>query len=79
MIPKAIPFRIKWFPGGAIAGTSHFVGTAKRLEEEGVSRSQRMQALPTAVRCYSALFLTCPSSGIQRQYMLNFDDTYEKA
>ena len=35
--------------GAAVAGTSHFVGTAKTLEEEGITRSQRMRALPTAV------------------------------
>ena len=35
--------------GGAIAGASHFAGTAKALEEEGISKAQRLRALPTAV------------------------------
>ena len=40
----------KWLSvGGAIAGTSHYVGTAKALQEEGVSKAQRLQAVPTAV------------------------------
>lgn len=39
--------------GGAIAGASHFAGTAKALEEEGISKAQRLKAMPTAVRSVS--------------------------
>ena len=37
------------FAGAAISGASHFTGTAKALEEEGITRAQRLRALPTAV------------------------------
>ena len=46
--------------GGAVAGTSHFVGTAKALEEEGITRAQRLKALPTAVRDLPSGFMTFP-------------------
>jgi hypothetical protein len=45
--------------GGAVAGTSHFVGTAKALEEEGITRAQRMRALPTAGKALALSSAMC--------------------
>ena len=42
--------------GAAIAGGTHYVTTAKRLAEEGIDPTQRVKAMPVAVR---QLIFTC--------------------
>lgn len=42
-----------------MAGTSHFMGTAKALEDEGITRAQRMKALPTAGKALAVSSAVC--------------------
>jgi len=42
------------FPGALAAGSGHFIGTAKKLQEEGIDPRARLNAFPMAV---SALML----------------------
>lgn len=50
-----MPWNLLVSAGAAISGASHFASTAKALEEEGISKAQRLQALPTAVRLFAHL------------------------
>ena len=49
----------------AIAGGAHYVTTAKRLVEDGVDPTQRVKAMPVAVRSWQSIAGKCLLHALQ--------------
>ncbi|KAL3139034.1 hypothetical protein ABBQ32_005836 [Trebouxia sp. C0010 RCD-2024] len=49
--------------GAAIAGGTHYVATAKRLVDEGIDPTQRVKAMPVALRALGVSTVICTAVG----------------
>ncbi|DBA84077.1 hypothetical protein WJX77_000647 [Trebouxia sp. C0004] len=49
--------------GAAIAGGAHYVTTAKRLVEDGIDPTQRVKAMPVALRALGVSTIICTAVG----------------
>ncbi|KAK9815699.1 hypothetical protein WJX72_008247 [[Myrmecia] bisecta] len=56
--------------GALVAGGAHYLGTAKRIQEEGIDRRMRLRAVPVAAKALALSTVMCGTLGLAGWYGL---------